>query len=816
MSELLGGRLDFGTVVPLPLEEEIKHSYLDYAMSVIVGRALPDARDGLKPVQRRVLYAMLELGLRHNQAYKKSARVVGETMGKYHPHSDSAIYDTMARLAQDFSMRYPLVDGQGNFGSIDGDPPAAMRYTEARLSALGEEMLENIDEETVDWGPNFDDSLKEPLVLPSRIPNLLVNGSTGIAVGMATNIPPHNLTEVADALCYMLDHEDVELGELLHFLPGPDFPTGGEILGRDGIVEAYRTGRGRISVRGKTHVEDVKRGKKAIVITEIPYMVNKTNLIEAIVRGVQEKHLDGITDIRDESDRRGLRIVLEVNRDMDSQVALRQLYSRTQLQTTYGVINLALVDGQPRELPLLEMLKVFLSHRRNVVRRRTAYRLRKAEARAHIVEGLLKALDIIEEVIAVVRGSKDPNEARQGLTDRLGFSEPQAQAILDMRLQRLTGLERHKLEEEYAQLLGDIEMYRSILANPKVLDGVVKEEIEDVKARFGNPRRTEILDAMEDVSMEDLIPEKEIVVVLSRDNYLRRMMLEEYRLQNRGGKGVKGATPKEEDEISLVTVTTTHRDLFLFTTKGRVFAIRGHMIPQPRSGKGKPVSSFISLEEDEKVVALRDSRLSGARFVFFITRQGVAKRMPVTELENITRAGRRVLSLDSGDSIARVRCTSGEEDLLFVTASGQALRVPENEFRPLGRQARGVRGIRLDEGDVVVGCDVVQAGTDLLLINEKGLGKRTPFEEFTPHHRGGGGVRAMRLGAKTGLLVGSWGAAEKDEILLISNRGRMVRLAAEDIPVLSREATGPIVVRLDEGDEVADASIIRAEEEEEE
>ncbi len=810
MSEQLGGPLDFGQVVPLPLEEEMRHSYLDYAMSVIVGRALPDARDGLKPVQRRILYAMLELGLRHRQSFKKSARVVGETMGKYHPHGDAAIYDTMARMAQDFSMRYVLVDGQGNFGSIDGDPPAAMRYTEARLHALGEDMLADIEEDTVDWGPNFDDSLQEPLVLPSRVPNLLINGTSGIAVGMATNLPPHNLGEVVEALRYLIDNGDVELGELMQFLPGPDFPTGGQIMGRDGIVDAYRTGRGKIILRGRASIEDLRRGKKkAVVITEIPYMVNKTTLIENIAKGAQNKTIDGISDIRDESDRQGLRIVVELQRDANPELTMRQIYMRTQLQGTFGVINLALVRGEPRELTLIEMLREFLNHRRMVVRRRTAFRLAKAEARAHIVEGLLKALDIIDQVISLIRGSENAAVAKEGLVEKLLFSEGQAQAILDMRLQRLTGLERNKLQEEMEQLLQDIQSYRSILGDPAVLDGVIKDELREAKERFADSRRTEILDSAEDIATEDLIPERDIVVVLSRDNYLRRMPLEDYRIQSRGGKGVKKAAPAGEDEISLLTVTTTHHDLFLFTTKGRVFSLRGYAIPQPKSGKGKLVSSFIALEEDEKVVSMRDSGLEGTRFVFFITRQGVAKRMPVTELEKITRAGRRILGLDEGDSIAQVRYTSGEEQLLFVTADGRALRTEEEEFRPMGRQARGVRAIRLAPEDRVVGCDVARPGKDVFVISEKGLGKRSSYEDFSLHHRGGGGVKAQNLGFRTGRLVFAGGVAQEDEIFVITSRGRLIRMAASDISKLGRTATGNIVVRLDEGDTVADVSVLQ-------
>lgn len=799
----------FEKILPLPIEEEIKHSYLDYAMSVIVGRAIPDARDGLKPVQRRILYAMLELGLRHSQSYKKSARVVGETMGKYHPHGDAAIYGTMARMAQDFSMRYPLVDGQGNFGSIDGDQPAAMRYTEARLESVGEEMLQDIGEETVDWAPNFDESLKEPTLLPSMVPNLLINGSSGIAVGMASNIPPHNLGEIVDACRAVLDDPNIGLEELLRIVPGPDFPTGSVILGRDGIIDAYRTGRGRIVVRGRAEIEERARGRKAVIITEIPYMVNKTNLIETIAKGVQNGLLDGITDMRDESDRKGMRIVAELHRDADPNLILRQLYNRTQLQSTFGVINLALVNGRPIEMSLRQMIDVFLGHRRNVVRRRTEYRLRKAEERAHIVEGLVRALDVIDEVIRIIRAAKDTPTARAGLVEELAFSEIQAQAILEMRLQRLTGLERHKLEDELATLIADIERYRMILGSPAVLDAVIKEELAAVKKSYADKRRTEIQDAAEDVAMEDLIPEAEIVVVLSRDGYIRRMPLQDYRLQSRGGKGVKGATPKAEDEISLVKVTTTHNTLCLFTTKGRIFGIRGFAIPQPKTGKGKLAGSLVLLEPDENVVAMRDMNMGDAKYAFLVTRMGLAKRLPIAELEGITKAGRRVLSVNDDDAIARVRITNGNDELLLTTAHGQTLRVSEDEFRPQGRAARGVRGIKLAPGDSVVGCDVIIPGRQALLVSERGIGKRTPYGDFTVHHRGGRGVKAMKLGKRTGDLIGAWGVTEGDELVIISGRGRVVRMGAEEVSSLSRMASGYTMVKLDEGDILADVSIIK-------
>ncbi|HPI97182.1 MAG TPA: DNA gyrase subunit A [Synergistales bacterium] len=807
------GEFLFGKVISLPLLEEIKHSYLDYAMSVIVGRAIPDARDGLKPVQRRILYSMLELGLRHNTAYKKSARVVGETMGKYHPHGDAAIYDTMVRMAQDFSMRYCLVDGQGNFGSIDGDPAAAMRYTEAKLKMIGEYMLSDIDEDTVDWGPNFDESLKEPQYLPSMLPNLLINGSSGIAVGMATNIPPHNISEVADALCYIIDKGvgNAEFGELLELLPGPDFPTGGLILGKEGIIDAYRTGRGKIIMRGRTHVEESKRGKTRVVITEIPYMVNKTSLIEAIAKGVQNKTIDGITDIRDESDRDGLRVVLEISRDADPDLVLRQLYSRTQLQSTFGAINLALVDGEPKELPILDMLNIFLDHRRSVVRRRTTFRLNKAKARAHIVEGLVKALDIIDEVISLIRASRTVGEAKSSLMHQLDFSGLQAQAILDMRLQRLTGLERNKLEEELAQLLSDIEKYQTILENPKVLDSVIREELVDIRKTFGDDRKSTIIAAAAEVSEEELIPESDIVVILSRDGYLRRKPLEDYVLQCRGGKGRRGAALKGEDEIALMAVTSTHKDIYLFTTKGRVLAIKGYVIPETRTGKGKPITRFISLEEEERVVAIRGSSLEEARYVFFLTRKGIAKRLPISELQNLTRAGRRVLTLGEGDEIAEVHKTTGEDELLFISSNGRALKVSEEEFRPMGRTAKGVIGMRLGRDDRIISFDVVDEDKQSLIISENGVGKRTQYSEFTPHHRGASGVKAMNLSARTGKLVCSYGVSPEDEIILISSRGRLIRLASDEIPMLGRTARGSILVRLDEGDSVADLSIVPAE-----
>lgn len=801
----------FGKVISHPLVDEIKHSYLNYAMSVIVGRALPDARDGLKPVQRRILFAMQELGLRHNQSYKKSARVVGETMGKYHPHGDSAIYETMVRMAQDFSMRYTLVDGQGNFGSIDGDSAAAMRYTEARLQELGELMLQDIDEDTVEWGPNFDESMEEPLTLPAQVPNLLVNGSTGIAVGMATNMPPHNLREVVDALCYMIEAGDrVEFGELMARLPGPDFPTGGIILGREGIIDAYRTGRGKVIVQGRTHVEEGKRGKSSVVITEIPYMVNKTTLIETVVSCVQNKTIDGITDIRDESDRHGLRVVLEISRDVDPELVVRQLHRRTQLQSTFGIINLALVDGRPKELSLAQLLSVFLGHRRSVVRRRTSFRLNKAEARAHILDGLVKALGGIDQVISIVRGSDTGAIAKELLISRLGFSEPQAQAILDMRLQRLTGLERHKLEEEYTSLMSSIEEYKTILENPIVLDGVIKEELIAIKGGYGDDRRTKIVDRVgAECSDADLIPKEDIVVMLSQDGYIRRVPLEDFSLQGKGGKGRKGARLREEDEVALVDIGTTHDDVYLFTSKGRVFAIKGYVISESKAGKGKLIGKYISLEEGESVVNIKAKLGGDTNYLFFITRCGIAKRLPSSELSNLTRAGRRVVTVEEGDEIAQVRTTSGDDEILLVSAMGQALRVPEEEFRPMGRSARGVKAMKLKGGDRIISCEIICPEMCPLLVSETGIGKRTDFSEFTPHHRGGGGMKVMNINSRTGLMAVASSVSEEDEVIVMTAKGRMVRVAVREIRILGRTAAGSIVVRLDDGDSVVGLSVVQ-------
>ena len=805
-----------GRIISLPLVGEIKTSYLNYAMSVIVGRALPDARDGLKPVQRRVLYAMSELGLKHNTAYKKSARIVGETMGKYHPHGDSAIYDTMVRLAQNWNLRYCLVDGQGNFGSVDGDSAAAMRYTEARLSWPGEIMLANLDEDTVDWGQNFDESLKEPMTLPSILPNLLVNGSTGIAVGMATNIPPHNLNEVAEVLCWLIENdiepEDADLREIMKIMPGPDFPTGGEILGRSGIHEAYSTGRGKIIIRGKMHSEQSKRGKNRIIITEIPFNVNKTMLLEAMVSAVQDKQIEGITEIRDESDRDGLRIVVEIAKDLDADLIIRQLYKHTQLQSTFGVINLALVNQHPEILPIKNLLSIYLNYRRDVVRRRTEFRLRQAQAREHVIEGLKKALENIEEVIKIIRGTNSASEAKESLQSQLEFSDVQAQAILDMRLQRLTGLERSRLDDEQTKILADIESYNHILGDKKTLDNVIHDELKEIASRFGDKRRTVIIDNYEEVSDEDMIQESDIVITLSQDGFIKRQPVEFYKLQAKGGKGRKGANIQDDDSISLVSVTHTHKHIYFFTNMGRVMTVKGYEIPETKSGKGKPVNKTLPLYENERIVNIASEDDTGSKYLFFITRLGIAKKVSLDEMRASNRP-RKVMNVDEGDEIAQVRLTNGENDLLIVTVKGQALRVSEQEFRQMTRNARGVKAMNLKNGDKILSCDVVDDSRTVLLISEHGIGKRTDFDSFTPHHRATAGMKIMNLNHKTGKLAGCLSVKDNDEMLIITSKGMMIRLETSSVSKLSRTATGTIILRLNEGDSVADCSLIKAPEE---
>ncbi|MDK2856687.1 MAG: gyrase subunit [Bacillota bacterium] len=791
-------------IVPVQIEEEMKHSYLDYAMSVIVGRALPDVRDGLKPVQRRILYAMSEVGMGPDKPYKKSARLVGEVLGKYHPHGDVAIYDAMVRLAQDFVCRYPLVDGHGNFGSIDGDAPAAMRYTEVRMAPLAVEMLRDIDKETVDFVPNFDEHFKEPVVLPSRVPNLLINGSSGIAVGMATNIPPHNLGEVVDALVMLIDNPEATINELMLAIKGPDFPTGGLILGREGIRAAYTTGRGSIKVRAAAHIETAKGGKQQIVVTELPYMVNKARLVETIADLVREKEIEGITDLRDESGREGIRIVIELRRDVNADVLLNQLYHRTQLQDTFGVIMLALVDGEPRILNLKEMLRHYLDHQKEVVVRRTRFDLARAEERAHILEGLRIALDHIDEIIALIRAAHTVNEARSGLMERFGLSEKQAQAILDMRLQRLTGLEREKIEEEYQEVLKTLERLRAILASEAMVYQIIRSELLEIKEKYGDERRTRITSDVGPLAPEDLIPEEKIVVTLTAEGYVKRQPLASYRSQRRGGRGILGTGTKEEDVVEHLITLTTHDYILFFTNSGRVYRVKGHEIPEAgRLAKGTSLVNLISLDQGEKVTAVLGVReFAEGEYLVMATRRGYVKKTPLPDFDSVRRAGLQAITLEEGDELIYVRRTDGQRELLLGTRSGKVIRFGEDEIRSMGRMARGVRGINLAPHDAVVALDVVQKGADLLTVTARGFGKRTPLAEFTPHGRGGKGIRAIRVTERNGHVVDMKVVRPGDDLMLITAGGLLIRLAVEDIPVKGRDAQGVTLMRLEQGDTV--------------
>ena len=782
----------------------MRRSYLNFAMYVIVDRALPDVRDGLKPVQRRILYTMLEIGLRPDRPFKKSARVVGETMAKYHPHGDAAIYDAMVRMGQDFSYRYPLVQGHGNFGSIDGDPPAAMRYTEARLSRLALEMLRDIDKDTVDFGPNFDDSLEQPLVLPSRFPNLLVNGATGIAVGMSTNIPPHNLREVVDAVNYLIDHPDASTEDLMKFIKGPDFPTGGIILGREGIREAYQTGRGRIIIRARAKIEQMQGGRHRIVITEIPYMVNKAALVEKIAQLHHEKKVDGITALRDESDRQGMRIVIELRRDVNPNIVLNQLFKHSQLQETFGVIMLALVGGEPKVLTLRGMLEEYLKHQRDVVTRRTKFDLKKAEDRAHILEGYRIALDHIDEIIQIIRAAESDQDAKEKLMSRFGLSERQAVAILDMQLRRLTGLEREKIESEYQELLKTIAYLKEVLADERKLLGIIKDELSEVAEKFGDERRTEISAAQaEAFEAEDLIADEDIVVTLTHQGYIKRLPLRTYRSQRRGGRGIAALSTKSDDFVEHLFITSTHSYIAFFTNRGRVYRVKGHEIPEAsRSARGTAIVNLIPIEPGETVqAAIPIPAYDDDHYLFVATRQGVVKKTALSEYDS-PYAGLIALTLDEGDELVGVQLTDGRQDMLLVTQSGQAIRFPESEVRPMGRAARGVKGITLEEGDWVVGMDVVSPQRDLLVVTKNGYGKRTPLSEYRITGRGGKGIRTIQVTERNGPIAGVKVVREEDEIMMISQEGIMIRISVKDIPRLGRSTQGVRLMRLAEADYV--------------
>ncbi|MCY1073948.1 DNA gyrase subunit A [Archangium lansingense] len=842
-----------GELIPVNIEDEMRRSYLDYSMSVIIGRALPDVRDGLKPVHRRVLYAMNDLGNYHNRAYKKSARVVGDVIGKYHPHGDTAVYDAMVRLAQEWSLRYLLVDGQGNFGSVDGDSPAAMRYTEVRMDRLAEEMLADIDKETVDFGPNYDDSTVEPLVLPTKFPNLLVNGSTGIAVGMTTNIPPHNMTEVLDGTLHLIDHPETTVRELMQFIPGPDFPTAGFISGREGIVRAYETGRGQLTLRARTEIETSKKGdRESIIVTEIPYQVNKARLIEKIADLVREKKLEGISDIRDESDRQGMRIVIELKRDAMSAVVLNNLFANTPLETTFGAVMLAIDAGQPRTLTLKELLERFISHRRDVVTRRSRFELRKARARRHIVEGLLVAQDLIDLVVSLIRASKDPDEARWGLMNILspalyaherfknlqridyekakaqmellvsraraevpsysglehkyegaGFSEEQAKNILEMRLQRLTGLQREELFRELVDLIREILRLEDILANESSLLNVIKTELKEIRERYGDKRRTEITGAVDEITSEDLIAEETMVVTLSHTGYVKRSPLSEYRAQKRGGRGKTGATTKEDDFVTDLFVASTHAYLMPITNKGRLYSLKVHEIPSAgRTSRGKAIVNLVQFGEGERLAQVLVTReFAENQFVFFVTKRGVVKRTDLSAFANVRVSGIIALGIDEGDELVAVKITDGTKDILLSTATGMSIRFPEEEVRSMGRQAYGVKGITLEDGDEVVGADVVEKDTTILTVTENGYGKRTEESEYRQQGRGGKGIIDIKTTERNGKVVGLVQVTDKDEVMLVTNGGMLIRMKAKEISVIGRNTQGVRLIALESAEE---------------
>jgi len=796
--------LPFDNSAKVDIEEEMKRSYIDYAMSVIVGRALPDVRDGLKPVHRRILYGMWDSGNRAGKPYKKSARIVGDVMGKYHPHGDSAIYDTMVRMAQPFSLRYPLVDGQGNFGSIDGDPPAAMRYTEVRLTKLAEEMLkEDIDKETVDWDLNYDGSLVEPKVLPARVPNLLVNGGGGIAVGMATNIPPHNLGEVVDALMVLIEDPEVPISKLMTALPGPDFPTAGFIHGLEGIRTAYTTGRGTIQMRARALVETQRRGEKqSIVVTEIPYQVNKVKLLERIVQLVRDKKIEGISDLRDESDRDGIRIVIEIKRGQIPEVVLNQLYKLTPMQSTFGIILLAIVDNQPQVLDLKQILEHFLNHRKRIVIRRTRYDLRKAEERAHILEGILKALDHLDEVIATIRASQTPQDARENLMSQFGFSEVQAQAILDMRLQKLTGLEREKVVEEYKELMALIERLRAILSSDRLVLEEIKRELTEIRETYGDLRRTEIIPEENEISIEDMIADEDMVITVSASGYVKRSPLSLYRAQHRGGKGRKGMETREDDYVEHLFVASAHSYILVFTESGQVHWLKVHEIPQAGpAARGKAVVNLLNLSGEERLattVAVRE--FDDQHFLFFATEQGTVKKTELSAYGNPRAGGIIAINVDEGDRLLEVRVTDGSNDVMLATAKGYAIRFPEADARPLGRATRGVRGISLRKGDRVVSMEILEEEGEVLSLAENAFGKRTKVAEYRRQSRGGKGIINLKVSKKTGEVIGAKQVRPEDGMMLITHSGKIIRINVDGVRVSGRSTMGVKLMDLDEGD----------------
>ena len=802
-------------ILPIEIAEEMKKSYIDYSMSVIVGRALPDVRDGLKPVHRRILYSMSELNLTPDKPYRKSARIVGDVLGKYHPHGDSAVYLAMVRMAQDFSTRGHLVDGHGNFGSVDGDSPAAMRYTEARMSKLALELLRDIDKETVDFVPNFDESLKEPAVLPSRYPNLLVNGSNGIAVGMATSIPPHNLGEVIDATVHLIDNEECSVDDLMKFVKGPDFPTSAIIMGKENIAEAYRTGRGKVKVRARAVIEELPKGKQQIVVTEIPYQVNKAKLVERIAELVKDKKVEGISDLRDESNRNGMRIVIELKRDVNANIVLNNLYKHSQMEETFSVIMLALVNGQPKVLNLKQILYHYVQHQKDVVTRRTKFELNKAEARAHILEGLRIALDNIDAVISLIRGSKTTQEAKSGLMEKFGLTDIQAQAILDMRLQRLTGLERDKIEAEYEELIKKINRLKEILANERLLLNVIKEEMLIIKENYADERRTEIRHAEGEIDMRDLIEDEEIAITLTHFGYIKRLPADTYKSQKRGGRGISALTTREEDFVKHLVSTTTHSKLLFFTNKGRVFRLNAYEIPEgKRQAKGTAIVNLLQLGPNEKIATLLAiDEKDDNKYLLLATKNGIVKKTDREEFKNINKAGLIAIGLREDDELIGVKVTDGNKDVLLVTKEGMSIRFDENDIRPMGRSAMGVKGITLSNDDKVVSMSLCEEGTDVLVVSENGFGKRTDINEYRTQIRAGKGIKTYNIAEKTGKLVGAEMVNEDDEMMIINSDGVLIRLRVNEISLFGRVTSGVKLMKTDDEVNVVSISKIKMEEE---
>ncbi len=806
-------------IIPIEISQEMKKSYIDYSMSVIVGRALPDVRDGLKPVHRRILYSMIEQGITPDKPYRKSARIVGDVLGKYHPHGDSSVYMAMVKMAQDFATRGLLVDGQGNFGNVDGDSPAAMRYTEARMSRLATELLRDIDKETVDFGPNFDESLQEPLVLPARYPNLLVNGSNGIAVGMATSIPPHNLGEVIDATVHYIDNRDCTTEDLMEHIAGPDFPTGAMIIGTEGIKEAYRTGRGKVRVRARAEIEELPKGKQQIVITEIPFQVNKSRLVERIADLVRDKKVEGISDLRDETNRHGIRVVIELKRDVNANIILNNLYKHSQLEETFSIINLAIVDKTPKVLNLKQYLECYVDHQKDVITRRTQFELKKAQARAHILEGLKIALDNIDRVISIIRGSENGQIAKEKLIEEFALSDIQAQAILDMRLQRLTGLERDKIDNEYKELMERITYLESILSDESKLFGVIKDEMLAIKDKYADPRRTEIKPAEGEIALKDLYEEEEVAITLTHLGYIKRLPADTYKSQKRGGRGISALTTREEDFVTDLISTTTHSLMLFFTNRGRVYKLNAYEVPEgKRTSKGTAIVNLLQLNPGEKIARTisfnTDSKENDdLKYLLFATKSGIVKKTPISDFKNINKSGLIAINLKDGDELIGVNRTSGEEDIILVTENGMSIRFNENDVRAMGRTATGVKGITLSKGDQVVSMDLISNGSDLLVVSEKGFGKRTETEEYRPQIRAGKGIKTYNINSKTGKLVGATLVNEDDEMMMINSNGVLIRIRVNEISIFGRVTSGVKLMKTDEEVEVVSIAKLKGEEE---